>query len=287
MNKSEEIKKMVREKYGEIVVAEKGQAEASCCGPTATTCCGPDADLTIFSEDYSQLEGYNPDADYGLGCGLPTEYAKIKKGDTVVDLGSGAGNDCFVARQIVGEAGHIIGVDMTSNMIDKARENAQTLKLPNVEFRLGEIEHLPIKNEEADVVVSNCVLNLVPDKKQALNETFRILKNGGHFSVSDIVTYDKIPNGLREDAALYAGCVSGAMIKEDYINIIREAGFVNITIQKERKIDLPDDMLQKYLDEEQVKSYKEEFEGIASITVYGEKPCCNKSENQPSQSSCY
>lgn len=272
MNTSDEIKKMVREKYGEIVVNEKKPKETSCCGPASTTCCGPDADFTLFSEDYSQLEGYNPEADYGLGCGLPTEYANIKKGDTVVDLGSGAGNDCFVARQITGEAGHVIGVDMTPNMIDKARENAQTLKLRNVEFRLGEIENLPIVNEQADVVVSNCVLNLVPDKKRALSETFRILKRGGRFSVSDIVTYDEIPSGLREEAALYAGCVSGALIKDEYTNIIKEAGFVNITIQKERKIDLPDEMLAKYLNKGQIADYKNKFKGIASISIYAEKP---------------
>lgn len=274
MSTDEELKKIVREKYGEIASQEKGQNQDSCCSPAATTCCGPDADLTIFSEDYSKLEGYNPDADYGLGCGLPTEYAKIKEGDTVVDLGSGAGNDCFVARQVVGEKGLVIGVDMTANMIDKARENAQKLDLKNVEFRLGDIENLPIRNEEANVVVSNCVLNLVPDKKQALKETFRILKNGGHFSVSDIVTYDAIPEGLREEAALYAGCVSGALTKDNYMKLIEDTGFVNITIQKERKINLPDDILNKYLNADQVKKYKEEFAGIASITVYGEKPCC-------------
>jgi arsenite methyltransferase len=274
MSTNEELKKIVREKYGEIVSQEKELSQASCCGPAATTCCGPDADLTVFSEDYSKLEGYNPDADYGLGCGLPTEYAKIKEGDTVVDLGSGAGNDCFVARQIAGEKGLVIGVDMTPNMIDKARENAQKLQLKNVEFRLGEIENLPIRNEEVNVVVSNCVLNLVPGKKQALKETFRILKNGGHFSISDIVTYDVIPEGLREEAALYAGCVSGALTKDEYMSLIREAGFINITIQKERKINLPDELLNKYLNAEQVENYKNEFAGIASITVYGEKPCC-------------
>jgi arsenite methyltransferase len=270
MSTDEELKKIVREKYGEIVSQQKEQS--SCCGPATTTCCGPEADLTVFSEDYSKLEGYNPDADYGLGCGLPTEFAKIKPGDTVVDLGSGAGNDCFVARQMTGENGRVIGVDMTANMVAKARENAQKLQLKNVEFRLGEIENLPVRNDEADVVVSNCVLNLVPNKKQALIETFRILKSGGHFSVSDIVTYDVIPEGLREEAALYAGCVSGALIKDHYLNLIKEAGFINITIQKERKINLPDELLKRYLNTEQIRNYKEEFDGIASITVYGEKP---------------
>jgi len=279
MNTAEELKKIVREKYGEVVSQEKDQEQGSCCGPAATTCCGPDADLTVFSEDYSKLEGYNPDADYGLGCGLPTEYANIKEGDTVVDLGSGAGNDCFIARQLTGEKGRVIGVDMTPNMIDKARENTIKLKLENVEFRLGEIENLPVRNEEADVVVSNCVLNLVPDKKQALSETLRILKNGGHFSISDIVTYDTIPEGLRNEAALYAGCVSGALTKDEYLTAIREAGFINVTIQKERKIDLPNELLNKYLNEEQVRIYKGKFAGIASITVYGEKPCCEKKTN--------
>lgn len=277
MNTNEELKKIVREKYGEIATNSNDKSSSSCCGPSATSCSSTDEDFTVFSEDYSNLEGYNPEADLGLGCGLPTEFAKIKEGDTVVDLGSGAGNDCFVARRITGASGSVIGVDMTAAMIDKARQNAKKLNLQNVDFRLGEIENLPVQNAEADVVVSNCVLNLVPDKKRALEETFRILKKGGHFSVSDIVTYDDIPEVLREEAALYAGCVSGALIKEDYLAIIEGAGFKNIKIQKERKIILPDELLNKYLDSVEVERFKKEFAGIASITVYGEKPCC---ENQ-------
>ena len=274
MSTNEELKKIVREKYGEIAAQN-----TSCCGSSASSCCGADDDLTVFSMDYSSLEGYNPDADLGLGCGLPTEFAKIKAGDTVVDLGSGAGNDCFIARQIAGPEGKVIGVDMTPNMIDKARENAKKLDLNNVEFRLGEIENLPVQNGEADVVVSNCVLNLVPDKKSALEETYRILKNGGHFSVSDIVTYSEIPEGLRKEAALYAGCVSGALVKEDYMQLIEDAGFENITIQKEQKMDLPDSILEKYLNATEIEQYKNEFAGIASITVYGEKPCCSSNSN--------
>jgi len=274
MSTNDELKKIVRDKYGEIA-----SQSTSCCGPSASSCCGTDDDLTIFSMDYSNLEGYNPEADLGLGCGLPTEFAKIKKGDTVVDLGSGAGNDCFVARQITGAQGKVIGIDMTPNMIDKARKNAKKLNLNNVEFRLGEIENLPVQNEEADVVVSNCVLNLVPDKKSALDETFRILKKGGHFSVSDIVTYSAIPEGLREEAALYAGCVSGALIKEEYLKLIEEAGFQNIKIQKEQKMNLPDELLSKYLNPEELKLYNNEFAGIASITVYGEKPCCDENSS--------
>ncbi|MCG8311505.1 MAG: arsenite methyltransferase [Cytophagales bacterium] len=277
MSTNEELKRIVREKYGEI--AEQSSENTSCCEPGASSCCGSDDDLKIFSMDYSSLQGYNPDADLGLGCGLPTEFAKLQSGDTVVDLGSGAGNDCFIARQIVGPEGKVIGVDMTPNMIDKARANAKKLNLNNVEFRLGEIENLPVKNEEADVVISNCVLNLVPDKKSALEETFRILKGGGHFSVSDIVTYSEIPEGLRKEAALYAGCVSGALIKEDYIKMIEDAGFENIKIQKEQKMNLPDSLLEKYLDVRDVERYKNEFAGIASITVYGEKPCCSGNSN--------
>ena len=275
MNTEEELKKIVREKYGEIAIQEKSSVSESCCGPASNSCCGSDPDLTVFSEDYSNLQGYNPDADLGLGCGLPTEFAKIKAGDTVVDLGSGAGNDCFVARQITGPSGKVIGVDMTANMVEKARSNAKKLGLENVEFRLGEIEFLPIGDEEADVVVSNCVLNLVPNKKRALEETYRILKKNGHFSISDIIIYDTIPEGLREEAALYAGCVSGALIKEDYLQLIVDSGFKNIKVQKERKIELPDTMLEKYLDSEGVEKFKNEFAGIASITVYADKACCS------------
>lgn len=278
MNSNDELKRMVREKYGEIA-GESELTATSCCGPSVSGCCGTESDYTVFSEDYSKLDGYNPDADLGLGCGLPTEYALIKKGDTVVDLGSGAGNDCFIAQRIVGASGKVIGVDMTPKMIEKARANADKLHMENVEFRLGEIEHLPVQEEQADVVVSNCVLNLVPDKKQALQETYRILKKGGHFSISDIVTYKSLPEGLRQEAALYAGCVSGALIKEDYLQILAEAGFTNIKIQKERKIELPDALLAKYMKAEDVEHFKKEFAGIASITVYGEKPCCYTGSN--------
>ncbi len=276
MDTNEELKQIVKDRYGKVATLEKEHVPNACCGQS--DCCSTD-DLSVFSEDYTKLEGYNPNADLGLGCGLPTEYARIKPGDTVVDLGSGAGNDCFVARSIVGENGKVIGVDMTTEMIAKARKNASKLQLNNVEFRLGEIEDLPIDDGVADVVVSNCVLNLVPDKKKALSETFRILKNGGHFSVSDIVTYDTIPEGLRKEAALYAGCVSGALVKEDYLNLIKEAGFTNIKIQKERKNELPDEMLKKYLTKEETITFKKEFAGIASITVYGEKQCCDKTTN--------
>jgi SAM-dependent methyltransferase len=225
-----------------------------------------------MAEDYSKLPGYAPEADLALGCGLPTEFAQIKAGDTVVDLGSGAGNDCFIARSIAGASGRVIGVDMTGAMIEKARLNANKLGYSNVEFRLGDIEHLPIDDNTADVVVSNCVMNLVPDKQKAFAETYRILKPGGHFSISDIVLQGELPDDLRNEAALYAGCISGAVQKEEYLKIIQDAGFVNQAVQKGRKTDVPDGILDRYLTTEQRADFKRNPVGIFSVTVYAEKP---------------
>lgn len=270
MQTEDELKKIVRDKYGDI--ASQELEPRSCCSPVDTSCCEKDVDVAAFTLNYGSLNGYFPEADLKLGCGLPTEHAHIKEGDTVVDLGSGAGNDCFVARYAVGPKGKVIGVDMTAQMVELARKNAKKLGLENVEFRLGEIEYLPVRDEEADVVVSNCVLNLVPNKKRALSETYRILKKGGHFSVSDIVTYGVIPDSLRREAALYAGCVSGALLKEDYLRLIAETGFVNIKIQKEQPHQLPEELLKKYLSNDELLEYKKGFAGIFSITVYAEKP---------------
>jgi ubiquinone/menaquinone biosynthesis C-methylase UbiE len=230
-----------------------------------------------MADDYTQLEGYVANADLGLGCGLPTEFAQIKAGDTVVDLGSGAGNDAFVARSIVGETGKVIGIDFTDKMIEKARANAKALNFTNVEFRQGDIENMPLAGNSADVVVSNCVLNLVPDKKLAFAETFRVLKKGGHFSVSDIVLAGDLPEGLQKNAEMYAGCVSGAIQKDEYVKIIKEAGFTNITLQKEKRISLPDEILKEYLTPEAMADFKTGSTGIFSITVYAEKPdaCCS------------
>jgi len=274
MENAEKIKQLVREKYAEIALQSKETNEASCCGAGASCC--DTVDYTIFSDDYTSLEGYNPDADLGLGCGLPTEFAKIKEGDTVVDLGSGAGNDAFVARSITGENGKVIGIDFTDKMVEKARRNAEKLGYKNVEFRQGDIENMPLGGNIADVVVSNCVLNLVPDKKQAFAETFRILKKGGHFSVSDIVLVGNLPENLRKSAEMYAGCVAGAIQKEDYLSIIREAGFANVTIQKEKPIKLPVEILKDYLTATQIEDYNSGNSGIFSITVYADKPenCC-------------
>ncbi len=265
MSDTEGIKQVVKETYGEI--AEQKRDLSSCCGDSDCS-----DKTTIFNDDYSQLAGYNPDADLGLGCGLPTQFAQIKPGDTVVDLGSGAGNDCFVAREIAGSSGHVIGVDMTDQMVTKARQNAEKLGLDNVEFRLGEIEELPIADNSADVVVSNCVMNLVPSKERAFAETYRILKPGAHFSISDIVLQGELPEPLKKAAAMYVGCVAGAMQSVDYLNLIKETGFVNMQVQKEQQVPLPDSTLLRFLTPEQLSKFKNDNIGVYSVTVYAEKP---------------
>ncbi len=272
MENPKEIKELVREKYADIANQSKTVNEASCCG--VGSCTG--VDYTIFSEDYSKLKGYNPDADLGLGCGLPTEFALIKEGDVVIDLGSGAGNDAFVARAIAGEKGKVIGIEFTDEMIDKARANADKLGFNNVEFRFGDIEKMPITQNTADVIISNCVLNLVPDKVKAFQEIYRVLKPGGHFSVSDIVASGELPKSIKSGAELYAGCVSGAIRQEEYIGIIEETGFENIRVQKERVIEIPDDIYLKFISEDELKKFKESGVNLISINVYADKPksCC-------------
>lgn len=269
MQTADELKQVVKEKYGEIAKASKAEG---CCGPA---CCGGSesstAGLTIMQDEYSHLEGYIPDADLGLGCGLPTEHAGIKKGDTVVDLGSGAGNDVFVARAITGKSGKVIGLDMTEEMIQKANSNKLKLGYENVEFHLGDIEQMPLENGIANVVVSNCVLNLVPDKQKAFSEIHRILKPGAHFCVSDIVVQGEMNDELKKSAELYAGCVSGALKQDEYLDIIKKTGFKNIEIKKTKTITLPDELLKEYLSPEAIKDYKENFKGIFSITVVGYK----------------
>lgn len=240
-----------------------------------------------MADDYSTLEGHNPDADLGLGCGLPTKFAEIKEGDTVIDLGSGAGNDAFVARKLTGAAGRVIGIDMTEPMVIKARENVEKLGYNNVEFRLGDIEDMPVTSNLADVIVSNCVLNLVPNKHKVFSEISRALKPGGHFSISDIVLEGELPSKWKEVAELYAGCVSGAIQKAEYLGIIKDAGFKNITVQKDKPITIPDEILKNYLSEEEIAVYKNSDTRITSITVYAEKPakdarnCC-----EPGSSCC-
>ncbi len=253
MQTSEEIKKVVKEKYGEI--AAKSQQGCGCgCDSKSSKIVG----YTVMQDEYDHLEGYVADADLGLGCGLPTEYAGIKKGDTVIDLGSGAGNDVFVARAIVGDEGKVIGLDMTEEMIDKAKKNNAKLGYKNVEFQFGDIEQMPFDNNIVDVVVSNCVLNLVPDKRKAFAEIYRILKPGAHFCVSDIVLKGELPAGLKKSAEMYAGCVAGALQQDEYLSIIKETGFTNIEIKKTKVIELPDDVLKEYLNDSEVEIVQKE-----------------------------
>lgn len=265
----EDIKQIIKEKYGEIAKQTREQNASSCCGSGS---CGSEVNYSIFSENYDTLEGYTPDADLGLGCGLPTEYAAIRPGNVVLDLGSGAGNDCFVARALVGESGYVAGIDFTDAMIEKARENARRLGFTNVDFILGDIENIPVKFGVVDVVISNCVLNLVPDKLRAFNEIFRVLKQGGHFCISDVVLQGELPQGLKDDAAMYAGCVSGAMPKDEYLDIIKQAGFLNVDVKKEKLIAIPDDLLLNYMSVEELGKFKTGETGIFSITVTGNKP---------------
>lgn len=278
MNNDSQLKQLVKEKYSEIANQSKEINAASCCGATSAGC--GDGVYNIMADDYTKLEGYNPDADLGLGCGLPTEFAKIKEGDTVIDLGSGAGNDAFVARKLTGEKGKIIGIDFTDAMIARARDNAEKLGFNNVEFRQGDIEDMPVTSNKADVIVSNCVLNLVPNKHKVFSEVYRVLKPGGHFSISDIVLEGELPAKWKEVAELYAGCVSGAIQRNEYLGIIEEAGFKNIVLQKDKAIVIPDSILADYLSPEEIAAYKNGNTKITSITVYAEKPakddrnCC-------------
>jgi|SRR6185437_10869704 len=282
MENDNNLKEMVKNKYTEIALQDKETNQSSCCG---SGCCSEEV-YNIMSEDYNQLDGYNPEADLGLGCGLPTQFAKIKKGDTVIDLGSGAGNDAFISRHETGDSGKVIGIDFTPAMIEKARNNAELRGFNNVEFRQGEIEKMPVASNVADVIVSNCVLNLVPNKDRVFKEIFRVLKPGSHFSISDIVLIGKLPANIQSTAEMYAGCISGAIQKQDYLELIKSNGFTNIIIQKEKAIIVPDDILQNYLTQQEIDEFKNSGTGIFSITVYAEKradekdcgcatDCCN------------
>ena len=282
MQTEEQLKEIVRKKYSEIALQDKETNMSSCCGAGG---CSTEV-YNIMSDDYTALDGYNADADLGLGCGLPTQFAKIKKGDVVVDLGSGAGNDCFIARHETGETGKVIGVDFTPAMIDKARKNAEVRGFNNVEFRQGDIENMPITANSADVIVSNCVLNLVPNKDAVIKDIYRVLKPGGHFSISDVVLVGALPDGLRKDAEMYAGCVSGAIQKEVYLELIHANGFENVTIQKEKPIIIPNDILVNYLSKEEIAQFNNGSTGIFSITVFAQKPVENKKVCVPGGGCC-
>ncbi len=281
MQTEDQIKEMVKQKYSDIALKDKDTNASSCCG---SGCCSTEV-YTIMADDYKDMEGYHPDADLGLGCGLPTQFAKIKKGDVVIDLGSGAGNDCFIARHETGEKGKVIGIDFTPAMIEKARRNAEVRGFHNVEFRQGDIEHMPVSANVADVIVSNCVLNLVPNKLNVFKEIYRVLKPGGHFSISDIVLTGDLPENIKSAAEMYAGCVASAIQKDEYLGYIQQTGFKNVVLQKEKAIVVPDDILKNYLNETEMDAYKKMGNVIYSITVYGEKAteetaccapgCCN------------
>ncbi len=226
--KEEDVKKNVRQSYGQI--AKTG---GSCCGPSAS-CCGGAASAETISIGL----GYSPDdvqsvpegANLGLGCGNPVALASLKEGETVIDLGSGAGFDCFLAARAVGKSGRVIGVDMTPEMLDKARSNARKGGYGNVDFRLGEIENLPVADNTADIIISNCVINLAPDKGRVFQEAFRVLKPGGRLMVSDLVLLRDLPADLKESIEAYVGCIAGASLKEDYLDAVKSAGFAGIRI---------------------------------------------------------
>ena len=266
MNSDQNIKNVVKQKYSEIALA----AGSGCCGTTG--CCGDSGVGVNFAEGYEQLAGYDPDADLSLGCGLPTNSAGILPGQTVLDLGSGAGNDVFVARAQVGASGRVIGLDMVPEMVAKAKANAARLGHDNVEFMLGEIEDMPLPDATVDVVISNCVLNLVPDKARAFAEIHRVLKPGGHFSISDVVLDGQLPPALAEAAALYVGCVAGALQKSEYLATIAGAGFRDIVTHKERPITLPDSLLESVLGQGGAAAFASSKVGIYSITVGGVRP---------------
>jgi len=225
-----QIKEMVRARYGGIAAA----GEASCCTPAASSCCGPDvasyAKARRMGYSEAELAAVPEGANLGLGCGNPQAIAAMQLGEVVVDLGSGAGFDCFLAARQVGDTGHVIGVDMTHEMLKKARDNAASIGAGNVEFRLGELEHLPIADNTADVVISNCVINLVPDKKQVFREAFRVLKSGGRLAVSDVINIVPLPPELQADPTLLCGCVAGAVPAERIEAWLSEVGFVDVRV---------------------------------------------------------
>lgn len=269
MNQSnDQIREMVRQKYAEIVSA----SSSGCCTP----CCEPDEQteekFNMIGDAYDGIDGYVADADLGLSCGVPVEHAGLKPGQTVLDLGSGAGLDVFVARNEVGTSGHVIGVDMTAEMVAKARENTQQSSFENVEFRLGEIEHLPVRSNSVDVVISNCVLNLVPDKQRAFAEILRVLKPGGHFCISDVVSSQALPDWIKDIAEAYAGCVSGAIPKQDYLKLIQETGFENVEVASERRIQVPAELVAKSLTMQQYEQALSNDLHVMSVTVTATKP---------------
>jgi arsenite methyltransferase len=268
MNTHDEIRTLVRERYGAIA-----QEAASCCAPGSCGC-GPEMapdGLNVIGDAYLGVAGRLEDADLNLGCGVPTRHAALRPGETVLDLGSGAGNDAFIARHEVGPQGRVIGVDMTPEMIARARGNAAKLGFA-IEFRLGEIERLPMEPNTVDVVISNCVLNLVPDKAQAFAEMFRVLRPGGRFCVSDIVATGELPRGVRDAAGLYVGCIAGAMPEADYLGLLAATGFADVRIAVAKPIELPDEELARHMSSAEIAASRRSGVALKSITVLGTRP---------------
>lgn len=271
-----EIKKVVRDNYGKIA-----ETSGSCCGPR-TSCCGGSADVDAISRKigYSSqdLETVPEGANLGLGCGNPIALASLKEGETVIDLGSGAGFDSFLAAQRVGKTGKVIGVDMTSQMLDKARENAAKGNFDQVEFRLGEIENLPIADNTADIIISNCVINLSPDKERVFQEAYRVLKPGGRIMVSDIVLLAQLPDALRHSIQAYIGCIAGAVMKDDYLGAAIKAGFHDVKIMDETVFPVNDFVDHPAVQEavSDLDITKDKIEKlsatVASIKMYAVKP---------------
>lgn len=254
MTSDDDVRTMVRERYGAIVRKD------ACCG------------LNVVGEAYDGVEGRLADADLNLGCGVPTRHAGLKPGEIVLDLGSGAGNDVFIARHEVGATGQVIGVDMTPDMITKARANARKLGYDNVSFRVGEIEHLPVETGSIDVVISNCVLNLLPDKAPAFTEMFRVLRAGGRFCVSDIVATGLLPAPVRDAAGLYIGCIAGALPEAAYLALINAAGFQDACVAEARPIALPDEILAQHMGRDEIAAFRAGGVQLRSVTVRACKP---------------
>ncbi len=271
-----QVKKVVREGYAKI--AKQG---SSCCGPV-NSCCGS----TDLAQDISKSIGYTEEelkavpegANLGLGCGNPVALASLREGETVLDLGSGAGFDCFLAAGKVGENGRVIGIDMTPEMIEKARENARKGNYANVEFRLGEIENLPVADNSADIIISNCVINLAPDKRKVFKEAFRVLKAGGRLMISDMVLLKELPDFIKESIEAYVGCLSGAMMRDEYIGVIKAAGFQEASIIDETSFPIEciaNDPTAKAIIENlgiSPERIKEVASSVISIKVNGVKP---------------
>ncbi|MEM3699957.1 MAG: arsenite methyltransferase [Candidatus Bathyarchaeia archaeon] len=262
--KEEEIRKIVRESY-----AKAAKKESCCCSCECNKKIG-------YSKE--EIESIPESAAFSLGCGNPVAFASVKEGETVLDLGCGGGLDCFLAAKKVGEKGHVIGVDMTPEMIDKARENCRKGKYKNVEFRLGEIENLPVADSSVDIVISNCVINLSPNKKRVFEEAFRVLKPGGRLMISDIVLLKELPKAIKTSKKAYVSCVSGAMMKEEYLELIKNAGFSDVKLVEENRFPM-DFLFNDSCAEDIVKDLNISMEeakkftsSIASITVYGVKP---------------